>query len=101
MAAPDLVISHCPSCMLRYLPRAGPCPKCGMTEVQPLAIPPRGRVVAATELTSPSPGWPSPHGIALVELAQGVRLRAIVAGPLPDSGAVVTVTRDGETYRIG
>ena len=46
-----LLVTRCPSCTLRYLPRAGPCPKCGSMEVAPLALPPEGRVLAATELS--------------------------------------------------
>lgn len=99
MSAPNLLVSRCPSCTLRYLPRLGPCPKCGSTEAKPLAIPPRGTVLAATELASPTAGWPSPHRIALVELAQAVRVLALVDGPLPALGAVMTVRRDGDTYR--
>ena len=100
MSAPALLVSRCPSCTLRYLPRSGPCPKCGSTEVAPLSLPPQGRVLAATELSSPAAGWPNPHRIALVELAEAVRLLAVVEGPLPETGSVVTVLRDGEAYRI-
>ncbi len=100
MSAPQLLVSRCPSCTLRYLPRAGPCPKCGSMEAQPLAIPPQGTVLAATELESPAAGWPPPHRIALVELAQAVRLLALVDGSLPPLGTVVTVRRDADTYRV-
>ncbi len=95
-----LLVTRCPSCTLRYLPRAGPCPKCGSMEVAPLALPPEGRVLAATELASPAAGWPTPHRIALIELAESVRLLAIVDGPLPVTGSVVTVVRDGDAYRV-
>ncbi|HTS32670.1 MAG TPA: hypothetical protein VMI55_01865 [Thermoplasmata archaeon] len=100
MSAPQLLVSRCPSCTLRYLPRAGPCPKCGSMDAQPLSIPPKGAILAATELASSTAGGPSPHRIALVELAQAVRLLALVDGPLPALGSVVTVHRDGETYRV-
>jgi uncharacterized OB-fold protein len=96
---PDLLVSRCPSCTLRYLPRPGPCPKCGSSAAEPFAIPPRGTVLAATELLSPAAGWPSPHRLALVELAQGVRVLTIAEGALPAVGADVVVQRDGETYR--
>ena len=100
MSRNPILVSRCPSCTLRYLPRAGPCPKCGSTEVTPLAIPPQGRVLAATELSNPAAGWPTPHRIALLELAEAVRLLAIVEGELPSIGTVVDVVRDGETYRV-
>jgi uncharacterized OB-fold protein len=94
-----ILVSRCPSCTLRYLPRAGPCPKCGAMHATPFAVPPVGTVLARTELMSPATGWPSPHRLALVELAESVRVLTIVDGPLPDLGAVVGVQRDGEVYR--
>ena len=100
MTGPPLLVSRCMSCTLRYLPRAGPCPKCGSLETAPLSVPPRGTVLAATELSSPSAGWPTPHRIALLELAESVRVLAIVDGPLPSVGTVATVVRDGDAYRI-
>jgi uncharacterized OB-fold protein len=94
-----LLVSRCDSCTLRYLPRAGPCPRCGATMPLPLSIPPFGVVMAATELTSPAAGWTSPHRLALIELAESVRVLAVVDGDLPTNGASVAVTHEGETYR--
>jgi uncharacterized OB-fold protein len=94
-----LLVSRCGSCTLRYVPRAGPCPRCGASTPLPLSIPPYGIVLVATELTSPAQGWRSPHRIALVELSESVRVLAIVAGVLPAGGTPVVVVRDGETYR--
>jgi uncharacterized OB-fold protein len=94
-----LLVSRCGSCTLRYLPRAGPCPRCGATEPLPLSIPPFGVVLAATELSRPAEGWPNPHRIALVELAESVRVLAIVEGELPARAATVVVQHEGELYR--
>jgi uncharacterized OB-fold protein len=99
MNPPPLLVSRCDSCTLRYLPRAGPCPKCGATAPLPLSIPPFGIVVAATELTSPSHGWPNPHRIALIELAESVRVLAVWEGEIPASGSGAVVTHEGELYR--
>jgi uncharacterized OB-fold protein len=93
-----LLVSRCGSCTLRYLPRAGPCPRCGATKPLPLSIPPEGMVLAATELSSPAQGWPTPHRIALIELAESVRVLAIVEGDLPASGSRVEVVHVGEAY---
>ncbi len=100
MTTVPLLVSRCESCTLRYLPRAGPCPRCGATRPLPLSIPPEGVVLAATELTSPATGWPNPHRIALVELAESVRLLGIVEGELPPNGSGVVVVHEGETYRV-
>ena len=95
----DLLVSRCPSCTLRYLPRPGPCPKCGARTAIPFAVPPFGTVLAATELARPATGWPSPHRLALIELAERVRVLALVDGEVPAVGEVVEVGRDGEAYR--
>jgi uncharacterized OB-fold protein len=95
-----ILVSRCGSCTLRYLPRVGPCPRCGATEPLPHSLPPFGVVIAATEISSPAKGWPSPHRIALVELAESVRLLAIVDGEMPANGSRAHVTHEGETYRV-
>jgi uncharacterized OB-fold protein len=100
MTLPPLLLSRCESCSLRYLPREGPCPRCGAVRPAPLPVPPVGHVLAATELLSPAAGWPSPHRLALVEVAEAVRLLARVDGELPALGATVGVTKDGEAYRV-
>lgn len=94
-----LELSRCEACRARFLPTVGSCPKCGSNDVRPYASPALGTVLAATELTSPAEGWPSPHRLALVEMPETVRLLAIVDGPLPAAGAIVAVRRDGEVYR--
>ncbi len=96
----DVLVSRCTSCHGRFLPRAGPCPYCGSREVAPESLPPEGTVLAATELVNPSAGWPSPHRLVLVELAQSVRVLAIASGPLPAADEVVEIQRDGEVYRV-
>ncbi len=98
MTRPELLVSRCGSCTVRYLPRAGPCPHCGASNPVPYPIPSEGVVLAATELLSPSQGWTAPHRLALVELAESVRVLAVVRGPLPEAGGRVAVTRDGEIY---
>lgn len=98
MKAIPLLVSRCGSCTLRYLPRAGPCPRCGASEPLPHSIPPAGVVLAATELSSPAHGWASPHRIALLELAESVRVLAIVQGDVPAIGSRLVVVHGGETY---
>jgi uncharacterized OB-fold protein len=100
VTARDLLVSRCGSCTLRYLPRAGPCPRCGAASPLPHAVPPVATVLAATELTNPAEGWPSPHRLALVELAESVRVLGIVEGALPGRGASVEVVHEGEIYRV-
>jgi uncharacterized OB-fold protein len=92
-------LSRCEACSARFLPTDGSCPRCGSTDVHPYASPALGTVLAATELTSPAEGWHAPHRLALVEVPEAVRLLAIVDGPLPTAGTLVSVRKDGEVYR--
>jgi hypothetical protein len=59
----------------------------------------RGIVRAATSLESPAAGWKAPHRLAIVELAEGVLLLAVVEGEPPAVGSRVALRRDGETFR--
>jgi len=95
----SIELSRCDSCEARFLPTEGSCPRCGSTSVRSYTAPSLGTVLAATEMTSPAEGWHAPHRLALVELAESVRLFAIVEGPLPSAGTVVAVRKDGEVYR--
>jgi uncharacterized OB-fold protein len=95
----QLELSRCEACRSRFLPTDGPCPRCGSPDVRPYSSPALGVVLASTELTNPAEGWTSPHRLALVELPESLRLLAIVDGPLPAPGTVVSVRRDAGVYR--
>ena len=98
--APEtLEFSRCEACGVRFLPTVGSCPRCGSTDVRPYSASALGTVLAATELTAPAEGWPSPHRLALVEMPDAVRLIAIVDGPLPAARTIVSVRRDAGVYR--
>ncbi len=94
-----ILASRCGACHGRFLPRAGPCPRCGSLSTFPESLSPVGVVLAATELLAPSAGWASPHRLVLVELDQSVRVLCRTEGPLPEFGTKVKVTHEGETYR--
>lgn len=94
-----LELARCGSCQSRFLPNDGPCPHCGSTDCHLFLAPAIGKVLAATELVHPAAGWESPHLLAFVEVADGVRLLAIIEGGLPTAGSVVSVRRDREIYR--
>jgi uncharacterized OB-fold protein len=98
--SPPLVIVRCGHCQGRFLPHPGLCARCGSNELTRAEIPPEAAVLAATEVLAPSAGWASPHRLAIVEGAESVRILAIVRGPLPAVGAVVTVRLVGELYEI-
>jgi uncharacterized OB-fold protein len=95
-----LLISRCTSCHGRFLPRDGPCPRCGSLAVSPVEVPATGVVLASIELAAPAAPWPAPHRLALVELEESVRILALVPGPLPTRGDRVGVTRDRDRYLV-
>jgi len=94
-----LELAGCLSCHARFLPTDGPCPRCGSTDCSPYSASPVGRVLAATELQYPASGWHAPHRLALIELADAVRVLAIVDVALPTAGDLVEVRKDGDVYR--
>jgi uncharacterized OB-fold protein len=98
--AATLVLSRCTVCGTRSVPIDGPCPKCGSVRTEPYPVPDTGRVVAATELANPAPGWTAPHRLVLLEVADGVRLLAVTEGALPAVGETVSVQLDGDVYRL-
>lgn len=96
-----IAIVRCESCHSRFLPRSGPCPHCGASALTNVTVPPRGVVLAAVELLAPAAGWPAPHRIVMVELAEDVRLLAVCPGPLPSIGDSVVVAAEGTRFRVG
>lgn len=93
-------LQRCVSCQGLYVPGDGPCPRCGMRESFAVEIAALGTVVASTEVVHPATGWSSPHRIALVEVAEAVRILGIVDGPLPVIGDAVGIRKDGPVYRL-
>lgn len=96
---PPLALARCGACHLHYLPNDGPCPKCGARRSEPYPVPPTGRVLAATELLVPPPGWTAPHRLVLAEVADGVRLLAVAGEVAFLPGDAVQITFDGGIYR--
>ena len=92
-------LGKCSTCHARFVPVDGPCPRCGSPSTETYASPGVGKVLAATALEVPPPGWPGPHLLALVEVEDGVRLLVIPDPPLPSLGALVEVRAEGALYR--
>jgi uncharacterized OB-fold protein len=92
-------LEKCGSCQSRFLPTDGPCPRCGSTDTTFFEAEAIGRVLAATELLSPPAGWRTPLVLAFVEMADAVRVLAVVDGSVPVMGSVVALRTDGDVYR--
>lgn len=100
IADPPIAISLCDQCHSRFVPRPGPCPRCGSTAVEPAELAPTGSVLAATQLEIPPAGWEAPHRLALVELDESVRVLAQVEGDLPPVGSTVHVRRASDRFWV-
>ncbi|MGC2289486.1 MAG: hypothetical protein WA688_06475 [Thermoplasmata archaeon] len=100
MTEATLEMSRCGSCHAEFLPRPGACPRCGSYQIDAISLPALGIVRAATELAAPARGWSAPHRLALVEIAEGIRLLCVASGPLPTVGDSVRIGRDGTVYRV-
>ncbi len=99
-ATPTLPVSQCRGCHSRFLPRPGPCPRCGGTDLLATELSGVGTVLAAVELHNPAEGWSAPHRLALVEVSEEVRVLAIASEALPRIGSRVLVLVDGPRYRL-
>ncbi len=100
MSIATLEMSRCTSCHAEFLPRLGSCPRCGSREIETISLPAIGVVRASTELSVPAAGWTAPHRLALVEVAEGIRVLCVAQAPLPAAGETVRVVRDGAIYRV-
>lgn len=97
---PPIPVTLCQQCHNRFLPRPGPCPRCGSTSLGPSELAPVGSVLAATQLENPPAGWDAPHRLALVELEESVRILALVDGEVPAVGTTVHVRREADRFHV-
>lgn len=97
---PTLPLAQCNDCHGVFLPRAGACPRCGSRRTTEVARSARGRVLAAIELANPPAGFAAPHRLALVELAESVRVLGRWEGAPLAIGDAVVVRLDSGTYRF-
>jgi uncharacterized OB-fold protein len=95
-----LDVVRCPACRGTFATPRSLCPRCGQRPLVPGHLPPEGVVIAATELSIPPAGFPAPHPLLLVELAEGTRVLATSSVPTPDVGATVRVHRAGAGFRV-
>lgn len=99
-SSPTVELARCGTCHLRFVPADGVCPRCASAEVTTFRVPALATVLAATSIVYPSAGWPSPHRVALVELAEAVRLVAIADEPLPAAGEIVELFAGPTAFRV-
>ena len=94
-----LPVQRCDNCHSMFLPRPGPCPRCGSLLSHSYDTPATGRVLASTEVLFPPSGWDAPHRLALVECADSVRVLAYCPDALPAVGSWVVIELKDQVYR--
>lgn len=81
----DLRIQHCDDCGLRRHPPMPSCPSCRSPRWTARNAQLAGRVHSYTvHHHPPIPPFPTPHGIVLVDMADGFRFLASIRGVAPD-----------------
>lgn len=75
-----LFIQRCSDCDAHYFPPSPICPKCSSNQVSWIEASGRGTLYSFVIAQTPWPYWPSqqPMSVALVDLAEGVRLISTV-----------------------
>ncbi|HYK92641.1 MAG TPA: zinc ribbon domain-containing protein [Thermoplasmata archaeon] len=96
---PEIRVQECGDCHGVFLPRPGSCPRCGSRKTVEARRPARGHVIAFTELAYPPPGFPSPHRLSLIELADSIRVLGTWEGPAISLGDEVVVRPTPTGYR--
>jgi uncharacterized OB-fold protein len=73
---PSLLGSLCHQCGSHHFPRHDTCPYCAAEGPEPIALSAHGSLWAWTAVTAPPPGYlgPTPYGIGVVELPEGIRV---------------------------
>jgi uncharacterized protein len=75
-----LFIQHCSDCSAHYFPPAPICPKCSSKRVEWVQASGQASLYSFVIAQTPWPFWPStkPMSVALIDLAEGVRLISTV-----------------------
>ncbi|MDQ7849728.1 MAG: Zn-ribbon domain-containing OB-fold protein [Armatimonadota bacterium] len=77
---PQLVGSRCRQCGARFFPRRGVCARCLSAEVEVVPLGRVGTLHTYTVVYQSTPEFPTPYILAYVDLPEGVRLLAPLAG---------------------
>ena len=96
--AARLTGSQCNSCREVAFPPRHVCGRCGSRALSPMTLSGSGSVISATHVETPPAGFDRPIDVALVDLAEGPRLFALLAEPAPPGTlvqAVAAPVRDG------
>lgn len=77
---PRLVGTHCRGCGAHFFPRRAVCARCLSSEVEVVPLSPAGTLHTYTVVYQSTPEFPTPYILAYVDLPEGVRLLAPLAG---------------------
>ena len=83
--------SRCAGCGNIAFPPRHVCGQCGGRDLEPATLGGRGSVVSTTHVVTPPAGFDQPIEVALVDLAEGPRMFALLTGPAPPGATVQAV----------
>jgi uncharacterized OB-fold protein len=83
--------SRCESCGAIAFPARNVCGQCGRRELSPVTLAGRGSVVSSTHVVTPPAGFERPIEVALVDLAEGPRVFALLTAPASPGTTVQAV----------
>lgn len=76
----ELLGQRCGECGRGTVTAAAACPNCGARELSVVSLPREGEVHSETTVNVAPTGFEGPYTVAIVELAEGLRLTAHVRG---------------------
>ena len=82
--APCLIGARCRDCAKLWFPSGAVCPSCRSQAIAPAPLSRTGRLYAWSRLHVAARGWAAPYVIGYVDLPEGVRVLAHIAGD-PDA----------------
>ena len=83
--------SRCETCGEVAFPARHVCGRCGGRKLSSSTLAGRGTVVASTHVLTPPAGFEHPIEVALVDLAEGPRVFALLTAPATTGAAVQAV----------
>jgi len=85
---PHLVQQRCTSCGAGYFDRRNACARCGALEFESVSIGGDGVIRTFTIVHRAAPNVPTPYISAVVDVADGVQVKANILGTEPDPAHV-------------
>ena len=83
-----LVAGRCMECGRRVFPAPEFCLDCAGCKIEPVELPPEGRLYTWSVVHAARPGWEAPFVLGYVDLAPDIRVLAHIVGAKPENLAI-------------